>query len=186
MSKPPTVREETSDDADAVRRVVAGAFGGEKLPDLLDELRTSTAWLDLAFVAEDAGREGELAAHLCYTRGWLDTATRLVEVLVLGPVSVRPDRQRSGVGTQLVKETLRLVEDRHEPLVFVEGDPGYFSRLGFVAGRDLHVTSPSVRIPEPAFQVATLPGYDQAWMRGALVYPDVWWRHDAVGLRPEA
>jgi putative acetyltransferase len=43
-----------------------------------------------------------------------------------------------------------------------------------------------VRIPEPAFQVATLPGYDQAWMRGALVYPDVWWRHDAVGLRPEA
>jgi len=37
----------------------------------------------------------------------------------------------------------------------------------------------------PPFQVATLPGYEQDWMTGAVVYPDVWWRHDAVGLRPE-
>jgi putative acetyltransferase len=43
-----------------------------------------------------------------------------------------------------------------------------------------------VRIPRPAFQVATLPGYDHGWMSGALVSPDIFWRPDCTGLRPEA
>ncbi len=181
--KAPTVREETAEDVDTVRRVVASAFGGEKVPELLDGLRESVAWLDLSFVAEE---KGEVVAHVGYSRGWLDTPTKLVEVLVLSPLSVRPDRQRAGIGSRLVTETLRLLEDRPEPLVFLEGAPDYYTRLGFIAGQELGFTAPSVRIPGPAFQVATLPGYDQAWMSGALVYPDVFWRHDCVGLRPEA
>ena len=30
--------------------------------------------------------------------------------------------------------------------------------------------------------MARLDGY-QSWMTGRLVYRDVWWRHDAAGLR---
>jgi len=61
----PTVLEETPDDLEAVRRVVTGAFGGEKLPELLDALRESVAWLDLAYVAED---RDEVVASVVYTR----------------------------------------------------------------------------------------------------------------------
>ena len=104
---------------------------------------------------------------------------------MLSPLAVRPDRQRDGVGSLLVSETLRGLEDRPEPLVFLEGSPDFYVRLGFIPGDELGFSAPSVRIPAPAFQVATLPGYDQTWMSGALVYPDVWWRQDAVGLRPE-
>lgn len=178
-----TIREEGAADADAVRRVVTGAFGGEKVPELLDALRDSVAWLDLSYVAEE---KDEVVAHLCYTRAWLDAPRKLVEVLALGPLAVRPDRQRDGIGSRLVAETLRLLEDRPEPLVFLEGSPDFYSRLGFIAGEELAFAAPSVRIPGPAFQVGTLPGYDQSWMSGALVYPDVLWRQDAVGLRPEA
>ena len=141
------------------------------------------AWLGLSFVAEE---KDEVVGHIGYTRAWLDTPTKLLEVLVLSPLSVRPDRQRTGVGSLLVTETMQRLADRPEPLVFLEGDPGFYSRLGFVAGEELHLTAPSARIPGPAFQVGTLPGYEQSWMTGALVYPDVWWRHDLVGLRPEA
>ena len=70
-----------------------------------------------------------------------------------------------------------------EPLVFLEGDPAFYSRLGFVAGGRLGFTAPSVRIPPLAFQVWTAPSYSGG-VSGALVYPDVFWRHDAVGLRP--
>jgi putative acetyltransferase len=44
-----------------------------------------------------------------------------------------------------------------------------------------------VRIPEPAFQAVLLPTYDALDPKpcGALVYPDVFWRHDCVGLREE-
>jgi putative acetyltransferase len=182
MSSKPVVREETPDDVDAVRSVVAQAFGGEKIPELLDALRDSVAWLDLVHVVEE---KDEVVAALAYTRGWLDAPDKLVEVLVLSPVAVRPERQRAGLGSLLVRESLRSIEGRPEPLVFLEGGPDFYSRLGFIPGSELRFTPPSVRIPAPAFQVATLPGYEQAWMHGALVYPDVWWRQDAVGLRPE-
>jgi putative acetyltransferase len=177
-----TVREEQPDDVDAVRRIVAAAFGGEKVPQLLDALRASVAWLDAVYVVEE---RDEIVAAVAYTRAWLDAPTKLVEVLVLSPLAVLPERQRDGIGSLLVKDTLRLLEDRPEPLVFLEGSPDFYSRLGFIAGVELGFSAPSVRIPAPAFQVATLPGYDQARMSGALVYPDVWWRQDAVGLRPE-
>lgn len=183
MSKKPVVREETPDDHDEVRRVVTAAFGGERVPELLDALRASVAWLDLSYVVEE---RGEILGSVTYTRGWLDARPKLVEVLVLSPLAIRPERQRSGLGSRLVTETLRSLEGRDEPLVFLEGSPDYYSRLGFVAGDELGFAPPSVRIPQPAFQVATLPGYEQGWMSGALVYPDVWWRQDSVGLRPEA
>jgi len=176
------VRVEEADDLDVVRRVVGAAFGGERVPELLDGLRESVAWLGLSFVAEE---DGEVVGHVVYSRGWLDAPARLVDVLVLSPLSVRPDRQRAGVGSALVRETLRALEDRTEPLVFLEGAPSYYSRLGFVPGDRLSFTPPSVRIPTVGFQVATLPGYDESWMSGALVYPDVFWRHDCVGVRPE-
>jgi len=48
----PTVRPESDDDVDAVRRVVAAAHGGERVAHLVDALRESVAWLGLSFVAE--------------------------------------------------------------------------------------------------------------------------------------
>ena len=175
------VRAETADDVAAVREVVAAAFGSEDVPGLLDAMRESVAWLDLSFVAETAG---EVVGHVSFTRAWLDSPTgAVVDVLVLSPLSVRPDRQRTGVGTVLVGHALAELAKRAEPLVFLEGSPRYYPRLGFVAGGSLGFTRPSVHIPEPAFQVVTLPTY-QPGMSGALVYPDVFWRHGAVGLRP--
>jgi len=185
MRSKPVLREERSEDPDevaAVRDLVRAAFGGDKVPTLLDALRESDGWLDLVHVLEEGD---EIVAALCYSRGWLDAPDKLVEVLVLSPMAVRPDRQRAGLGSLLVRESLQAIGSRPEPLVFLEGAPDFYSRLGFIAGSELRFTPPSVRIPGPAFQVATLPGYEQAWMHGALVYPDVWWRQDAVGLRPE-
>lgn len=176
------VRAESGADVPTTREVVAAAFGEEPVADLLDALRESDAWRDLSFVAEE---NGEVVGHVSFNRGWLDAPQRLVEVLVLSPLSVRPDMQRSGVGAALVRASLEQLEVRDEPLVFLEGSPAYYPRLGFVPGATLGLTAPSTRIPAPAFQVMTLPTY-APWMRGALVYPDVFWRHDAVGLRDPA
>jgi putative acetyltransferase len=147
--------------------------------ELVGGLRASAGWLDLSLVAED---RGEVVGHVSLTRGWVDAPRRLVDVLVLSPLSVRPDRQRPGLGAALVEEALRAAKRRPEPLVFLEGSPRYYPRFGFVPGRSLGFTAPSVRIPPAAFQVYVLPSYHSS-LRGALVYPDVFWRHDAVGLR---
>ena len=80
MSKTPTVREATPEDLDTVREIVTEAYGGEQTAGLFDGLRESTAWLDVAFVAEDKDR---VVAAACFTRAWLDAPTKIFEVLVL-------------------------------------------------------------------------------------------------------
>jgi len=124
-----------------------------------------------------------VAGHVALTRGWLDAERRLVEVLVLSPLSVRPDLQGRGVGRRLVAAATEEAERLGSPLVLLEGDPAYYGRLGFEPAARHGLVPPSVRIPGPACQVRLLSAFER-WMTGALVYPDVFWRLDLVGLRP--
>lgn len=123
-----------------------------------------------------------MVGHLSCTRGWLDAPDRLREVLVLSPMSVHPDAQRRGVGSELVRRSLAALESRPEPVVFLEGDPAFYGRVGFRAGAEGGFTAPSTRIPPAAFQWVPLTSYRPS-LSGALVYPDTFWEHDAVGLR---
>jgi putative acetyltransferase len=164
-----------------MRALSIAAFEDDaQIGEVLDLLHESWAWEDgLSFVAESAG---ELVGQVLYSHAMLDAPKRTVDVLVLGPIGVRPDLQRQGVGSKLVTASLAALQDRDEPLVFLEGHPSYYPRFGFQLGVDLGFTAPSVRIPREAFMVYPLPTHEP-WMTGALVYPDAFWRADAVGLR---
>ncbi|HEX3649093.1 MAG TPA: GNAT family N-acetyltransferase [Pseudonocardiaceae bacterium] len=168
------VRDE--EPGDAVRRIHQAAFGaeGDMVATLVDELRAGGA---LSLVAEV---DGQVVGHVMFSRGWLDAPAGLVDVRVLSPLGVLPAHQRTGVGAALVRAGLDRLTD--VPLVFLEGHPDYYPRFGFRPGAELGFGKPSQRIPDAAFQVVTLPAY-RPWMTGTLVYPDVFWRHDAVGLR---
>ena len=164
-----------------MRAVAVDAFGGdEHVSAMLDALRSSWAWVDeLAFVAE---LDGEIVGQVLYKRAILDAPGRLVDVLVLSPLGVRRDLQGAGIGGRLLTESLATVRRRPEPLVFLEGIPSLYPKFGFVRASGLGFTSPSVRIPDDAFQVFVLPNYEPS-MTGALVYPDAFWRTDSVGRR---
>lgn len=178
-----TVRPVIDDDAaedEAVRRVTAAAFGddGELIVRILDALEVSGK-LAVSLVAE---RGGVVVGHVGLSRAWVDARERLVDVLVLSPLSVSPDHQRAGIGGALIVAALEAARDEGSPAVFLEGDPGYYSRHGFEPGVARGFLRPSLRIPEPAFQVCLLDGHER-WMTGALVYCDAFWELDAVGLR---
>jgi putative acetyltransferase len=130
-----------------------------------------------------AAVEGEaVVGHAMFTPSLLDAPARLVQVQVLSPIAVEPDRQRQGIGGRLVEEGVRLLAERGAPLVFLEGDPAYYSRHGFVEAGPLGFRKPSLRIPDAGFQVRLLPAYEP-WMTGTLVYRQTFWDHDVVGLR---
>jgi putative acetyltransferase len=183
MTQDTVVRSMRTNEFHDVRQVAVSAFGDdESLGVLLDELRSSWAWEDeLCFVAEV---DGEIVGQVLYTHGFVDAPNRLLDVLVLSPVGVRPDLQRQLIGTGLIVESLRTLRTREEPLVFLEGHPSYYPRFGFQRASTMSFTPPSTRIPDAAFMVYPLPNYEP-WMTGALVYPDAFWRADAVGLRPQ-
>ena len=103
---------------------------------------------------------------------------------MLSPLSVDPPRQRQGIGGDLVRAALAEAGSHGAPAVFLEGDPRYYERFGFVFGSTRGFVRPSVRVPQPAFQVVVLPAWEP-WMTGALVYPEAFWMTDTVGLRGE-
>jgi len=160
--------------------MVVEAFGDPRFKALLADLRTSDAWVDgLSFVA---ALGDEVVGHVLFTRSLLDAPRRLVDVLVLSPLAVRADMRGRGIGSALVLRGLAELRCWPEPLVFLEGSPDYYRRFGFRPGGELQFRRPSLRIPEAAFQVVTLPSY-KPWMTGTLVYAEAFWRHDCVGLR---
>lgn len=175
------VRDAVPAERAAVHRVCAAAFGAEEGPVIvaLVDLLDSTGATRAALVAET---EGRLVGHVQLSRGWVDAERELVEVLVLAPLSVAPEAQRRGVGTALLAAAVERAEELGAPAVFLEGDPGYYGGRGFEPAEAWGFARPSVRIPEPAFQVRVLAAYEP-WMTGALVYADAFWQLDCVGLR---
>jgi putative acetyltransferase len=167
--EPVLIRRETARDADVIRAITAAAFARPGLapPEarLVDELRAGPAWLPaLSLVATAA--DGEVIGHVLCTRAHVATAP----VLGLGPLSVRPDRQRRGVGSALVHTILGAADALGEPLVALLGDPAYYGRFGFRPSTEYQIRPPR---PEwrPHFQVRTLTGYQPA-LRGTFAYPE--------------
>ena len=174
------VRSGNHDDQRRVREVVSAAFDdGGRVAALVDALRArSDAQADLVAI-----HDGVIVGHTHLSISWLDAPTRLVEVLTLSPLSVAPQAQSQGVGRRLLADAIRTAEALGSPLLFLEGDPAYYSRWGWLPASTLGFVAPSPRIPSAAFQVVTLPAYDPATMRGPLIYNDTFWAHDCVGLR---
>ena len=91
-------------------------------------------------------------------------------ILNLSPMSVRPDRQRRGVGSALILDVLGRAEAAGEPAVMVEGIPAYYPRFGFERASPLGFIAPHATIPDAAFMVKRLPGYE-ADLAGRVAYP---------------
>ncbi|MEU3661012.1 N-acetyltransferase [Streptomyces sp. NPDC032940] len=175
------VRDETADDQRDVRDLHTRAFGdGERVPGLVEALRVAEAELaPMSFVAVLGGR---VVGHVLMSAARLDAPRRIVDVLTLSPLGVLPEHQGRGIGTRLVAHALAAADSRGVPLVFVEGSPHYYGARGFEGARALGFRSPSLRIPDAAFQVARLSAHEP-WMTGTFVYSDVFWTLDCVGLR---
>ena len=174
------VRHERADDADAVRTLIAEAFGDEVVSRLKDALVASPAGRDrLSFVAE---ADGVVVGHVLYTRNLLDAPRRLVDVLVLSPVAVAPAHQGNGIGSELIRRTVESLLHGEFPLIFLEGSPRFYPRFGFLPAGNLDFRKPSLRIPDAAFQVLPLSRFEP-WMTGTLIYDQLFWQLDCVGLR---
>jgi putative acetyltransferase len=96
--------------------------------------------------------------------------------------SASPTYQHRGIGRALCDAAVARARQLHAPAIFLEGDPGYYTRLGWQRASSRGFTAPSARIPDAAFQLVLLPSW-QPWMVGAVVYNDAFWTHDCVGLR---
>jgi putative acetyltransferase len=123
------IREREPGDDEAIRRLNDLAFGGSEESELVVALRAA----DLAAV-ELVWTEGrEIVGHLMMSALSVFIDDEPVPSLSLAPMSVRPDRQRIGIGTALVEAGLELARKREWQAVIVLGHPDFYPRFGFEA-----------------------------------------------------
>jgi len=124
------IRNERPDDRAIIGEITTAAFANHPFSQqteaaIIDALRDAGA-LRLSLVAEDGQ---EILGHAAFSPveidgkpgGWYG----------LGPLSVRPDRQRQGIGGALLRKGLARLKDQGAAGVVLVGDPAYYSRFGF-------------------------------------------------------
>ncbi len=146
------IREERSSDQPAIRALVTDAFGQAQEANLVDALRT-TGDLKVSLVAEE---DGKLCGHVALSR-----LTSPARALALAPVSVLTQEQGRGVGSRLIRDAIEQARQLGYEIVFVLGDPEYYSRFGF---------SPETAVPFPCPYAG--PYFMALWLTDERRAPD--------------
>ena len=148
------IRREAPADLAAVREVLAAAFPTEAEAGLVEVLR-ERARPSVSLVAEDAGR---VVGHVLFTPVEIRGAEPAAGWFGLAPLAVAPERQRCGVGSELVRAGLAACRGAGARAIVVLGHPTYYPRFGFAPAwaAGLYYRVPG---PNPSFMVVELePG----------------------------
>ncbi|WP_254507069.1 GNAT family N-acetyltransferase [Anatilimnocola floriformis] len=146
------IRAEQPGDSAAIDALVRAAFGQDEEMLLVRSLRDGGFNL-LSLVAV---RGKEIAGHLLFTRLLIEGVDQTWNAVALAPIAVSPDRQRSGIGSQLMRTGLLQLKDRGESIVVVLGHEHYYPRFGFSAQLAESLISP---FPGPHWMaLELLPG----------------------------
>jgi putative acetyltransferase len=124
------IRSEAPGDETVIREITDAAFAGKLYSSgtegaIVDALRAAGD-LSLSLVAEGDGR---ILGHVAFSPVTVDGAA--VGWFGLGPVSVRPERQRQGIGSALIREGLAQLRERGAGGCVLLGARGYYQRFGF-------------------------------------------------------
>lgn len=159
------IRTENFDDIAAIREVNRLAFGRDDEGQLVEALRESGAVI-CSLVAEESG---VVIGHVLFSPATLTDGSRVTAVAALGPVAVRPDHQRRGVGDALIRAGLAICREQRYGVAVVLGHPSYYPRFGFRPSRPLGIRWEH-DAPEEAFMVMELKPGALAGRRGIIRY----------------
>ena len=140
------VREASRDDASAIRRVVAAAFGRPDEAVIVDQVRAVDEAL-AEFVAEV---DGEVAGHVLFNKM---KCRPPVLAAGLGPLAVAPAFQGRGIGSAMVRRGLGACRQLGARICVVLGAPAYYGRFEFTSAGG---TIESKYSHLPAFQALAL------------------------------
>jgi len=123
-----TIRPEAAADAPAIHELLAHAFETAAEAELVDRLGRDGD-LVLSLVATDAAQA--VVGHVAFPRLRVDSAGREWSAIGLAPLAVAATHRRRGIGAALARAGLDRLAAQGETLVFVMGNPAYYTRFGF-------------------------------------------------------
>ena len=130
------IRRETPADYTAVEHLTREAFWNVYRPGCLEHFVVHVLRRDPDFVPEldlVLEREGEIIGHVLYMRAKIVADDgREIPVMTFGPISIRPDLQRQGLGKYLLDYSMERAEELGVGALCIEGNIDFYSKSGFV------------------------------------------------------
>ena len=143
------IREANIKDADGIKKLHLEAFDNSEAElisdfsvNLLHE-KPTTKIISLVAMDNDL-----IIGHTAFSPIFLDSTNEHF-AYILAPLGVLPAYQSNGVGSTIVKHGLDTISSLGGFMVFVYGDPRYYSRFGFTADLAQNFTPPyTLHYPE--------------------------------------
>ncbi|MDR6873318.1 putative acetyltransferase [Bosea sp. BE125] len=161
------IEQEHPEDALAIHRLTEEAFkdipfSQQTEARIVDALRAAGA-LTLSLVAR---HNGEIVGHVAFSAVRINGEPG--DWYGLGPVSVRPARQREGIGQALIRDGLERLRAMKAAGCILLGSPAYYSRFGFESDPELsygdvppgYLQFLTFHGPAPKGEVTYHPGFD--------------------------
>lgn len=126
------IRGELPGDLAAIRHLNERAFDGPAEAKLVDLLRAAgKATVSLVAILDD-----RIVGHILFSPVTIAQAPAGVRAAALAPMSVLPEFQNRGIGSQLVREGLEACREHGFDLIVVLGHINYYPRFGFQKASD--------------------------------------------------
>jgi len=125
------IREANDKDAEDIKNLHLQAFDDSDAAVIADFAvsllyeKSSIKTISLVAIEDD-----EIIGHVAFSPVFLGDSNEHF-AYILAPLAVLPGKQNKRVGSALVRDGIDKVSSSGAHMVFVYGDPGYYSRFGF-------------------------------------------------------
>lgn len=172
------IRLETKSDWNEVEILTRESFWNKYRPGcsehyVLHQFRNRLDFVkELDYVIEEDER---IVAHIMYCKSEIMCDDgRIISITTFGPVSVLPECQGKGYGSELIRFTMKKALELGCGAIAITGNPDYYHRFGFVSGHSMHIYYAAVSRNEetPYFMVKELQSGYLTGITGTFKDPD--------------
>jgi predicted N-acetyltransferase YhbS len=153
------IRQEVPVEYKATEEVVKRAFLNEEYSDkkehiLVNRIRKSEAFIpELSLVA--LNQDKDLVGHILLSKIKIVEGDNAYDSLALAPVSVVPENQRKGIGSELINAALKKAKEIGFHSVIVLGHKDYYPKIGFKQASLWGIKAP-FEVPNEVFMALEL------------------------------
>ncbi|MEK3856245.1 GNAT family N-acetyltransferase [Cytobacillus sp. FSL H8-0458] len=153
------IRQELPEDYDSTEEMVKEAFLNEEYSNktehfLVKRLRNSDAFIpELSLVALTQAKE--VVGHILLSKIKIKDGEKAADSLALAPLSVRPDYQGKGIGSQLIRIAFTKAKEAGYHSVVVLGHKDYYPKFGFKPASLWNIHAP-FDVPDEVFMALEL------------------------------